>query len=108
MTADEFAKVVHAEVRRANDVILHRMIQERITGPGRDYEQDPDTQAVETKPLLGLVMDVREEIVDGMVYASALSIRGSEQARNVIFYLYRAWDVMNVIETDIRERTELD
>lgn len=57
---------------------LSIMLLTRIMGPGQDeYEVDSDTQAVETKPVGELVVDIEEEITDLVAYAVALKDRTS-------------------------------
>jgi len=55
---------------------LNIMLLTRIMGPGQDeYEVDAETQAVETKPVGELVVDIEEEITDLVAYAVALKDR---------------------------------
>ena len=55
---------------------LSIMLLTRIMGQGKDeYEVDNWTQAVETKPVRALVLDIEEEIADLVAYAVALKER---------------------------------
>lgn len=55
---------------------LSIMLLTRIMGQGKDeYEVDNWTQAVETKPVRALVLDIEEEIADLVAYAVALRKR---------------------------------
>lgn len=105
MTSEEFAAEVLKFVPES-DAGLRELIHERIVGIGRQYEIDSSTQRLEVVELPGLMRDLREEIVDAIVYTTSLMIRGvTEETFLILGHLFRAHRAME-IQTKIVEGRE--
>lgn len=96
MTSEEFAVAVMKLVPE-QDSALRELIHERIVGVGRQYEIDPSTQRLEVVEIKGLMRDLKEEIVDAIVYTASLILRGeTDETFLILGYLLRAYRAMEV------------
>ena len=114
MTSDDYAHIVAervaAVVSNMDDswkrpaVTLQRMLRERITGLGVEYEVAPNVQAVEVKPVADLLADIRQEATDQVAYTVALRERFPEvsaDADNLIALSVQAMGCVERMAADL-------